>query len=626
MLFGVNYLPLLVVLFIAWSVPIALSVLKVKRMPAVVAEMIMGYIIGYFFLGYISQETLFILDFLAILGLMFIMFLSGLEIDVDQLTNSFPRKKITGSHFLKNPLLAGIMHFSLTLGLSLIGSYLLSLIIHIPNIWFFSLILTTTFLGLVLPVLKNRGETNTLYGQMIIVAAAVADVLGIILIVITSVVIRFGIGNELFLIVGLFVIFSFSYHIGKGLKLKIFRRISFQLAHAASQISIRGAMLLLFLFVAISQFLGQEGILLGAFLSGLLLSVFLHKERSLLILKLEGMGYGFFIPVFFIMVGAKLNLKSLNEFDQSLTLILILMTILFYAVKVLPSLLWTRLFGFRQALGGGFLMASRLGLVIAAAFIGMELGAITPGLNTAFILMAVVTCVFSPLLYNIVFKQKAIQDDKTIIVGGSSIGVLLARRLKMHGRFTVIIEQNVDRCAEIKAKGLDVILGDGLDLDLYKKIGLKKNNYIVVHSGSDKINEEVCKLLRHELFHERIISKPANLQMEIALRNLGVEILDSRLVQAATLENLIIRPTTYHSLIESFESFLVEDMTVSSDKVDGKQLKEIPLHKDGMLLLLTRAGEKHIPHGDTYLRTGDLLTVFGTGSAISQIKSLMVHN
>jgi Kef-type K+ transport system membrane component KefB/Trk K+ transport system NAD-binding subunit len=626
MLFGVDYLPLLAVLFTAWIIPVAFSLFKIKRVPSVVAEIIIGYILGFFFLTFVTEQTLFVLDFLSILGLMFIMFLSGLEIDVDQLTNSFPRKKPTASQFLKNPLLSGILHFVITLLLSLAGSFMLSKIVSIPNLWFFSLILTTTFLGLILPVLKNRGESNTLYGQMIIVAAAVADVIGIILLVFTTVFIRFGTGKEMYLIAGLFLFFILSYQAGKRIKLKFFRKITYQLAHAASQISIRGALLLLFLFVAISQFLGQEGILLGAFLAGLLLSAFLHKEKSLLILKLEGMGYGFFIPVFFIMVGAKFNIKTLQEFDQSLMLVMALVIVLVFLVKILPSFLWSHLFGFRKTMAGGVLMASRLGLVIAAAFVGMELGAITPGMNTILIIMALTTCLLSPLLYNLIYKQQAISDEKTIIVGGSSIGVLLARRLKMHGRASVIIENNLVRFEEIRGKGLDVFLGDGLKPESYEKTGLKKENYIVVNTGSGEVNEVICRMLRHELLHERIISNPASLKEDLELRNLGVDVIDTRLVIASTFENMVLRPSSQHLLVDSFENYILEDLEIGASEIDGKQLKEIPIHKDGMLMLLMRGAEKYIPHGDTYLRKGDKLTVFGTATAIDNIKRMMSGN
>ncbi|MDX9905973.1 MAG: NAD-binding protein, partial [Bacteroidales bacterium] len=274
-------------------------------------------------------------------------------------------------------------------------------------------------------------------------------------------------------------------------------------------------------------------------------------------------------------------------------------------------------------LAGGFLMASRLGLVIAAAFVGMELGVITPGMNTVLIIMAIITCVLSPLLYNIIFKQKAISDEKTVIVGGSSIGVLLSRRLQMHGRSSVIIERNRERYEEIKAKGLDAFYGDGTNVKVYERIGLKKENFILVFTGQGPVDEAICQMLRNELFHERIISKPENLKEEIALRNLGVDVIDSRLVIAATLENMILKPTAHHALIDSFENYIVEDLEVISPEVDGRQIKEIHLHKDGMLMLLTRGHEKQVPHGDTYLRKGDRLTVFGTATAIDQIRQKM---
>ncbi len=620
-IFNIDFLPLLVIVTIAWLTPLGLSLLKIHRVPAVVVEIIIGFVAGRFFLHLVNAETMLVLDYLALTGLIFIMFLSGLEIDVDQLTGSIPRKRIRIAHFLVNPLLAGLLHFMITLIISYLGSWALSLIVPIPNIWFFSLILTTTFLGLVLPVLKNRGETNSAFGQMLIVAAAVADVIGILLLVFTSVFIRYGLSSEFLIVLSLFLLFYILYRAGKSVFSRVFSKISFQLSHAASQISIRGTMALLFLFVAISQFLGQEGIILGAFLSGLLLSFFMQKDRSLLMLKLDGIGYGFFIPVFFIMVGARFEPSSLKEFDQSLILFLVLMVMLMYLVKVLPSFLWIRIFSFRKVLAGGFLMAARLGLVIAAALVGVELGAISEGMNAVFIIMAVITCILSPLLYNLIYRQEKFQDDKTVIVGGSSVGVLVARRLQMQGRSSVIIERDERRYNELIGKGLKAINKDGSDPAAYQDINLRPENYVVVHTSSDDINLGICDLLRTELHHERIISIPGNSVVDHSMRNLGVEILDARRVLATTIENLIVRPITYQSLVETFEHFSVLDVTITNNAIEGKQVKEIPLHKDAMLMLLTRGHVKHIPHGDTYLRTGDVITVFGTETALEQIRN-----
>ena len=619
-LFEVDFLPFLLVVFIAWMVPILLNLLQLKRLPAPVVEIIIGFILARYFVGHASEATFFSLDFLGLIGLIFIMFLSGLEIDVDQLLGSFPRKKITLSGFLKNPLLVGLVHYAVTLVLSYLCTWLLSFLVHIPNIWFFSVILTTTFLGLVLPVLKDRGESSGRFGQMLIVGAAVADVLSILLLTVSAITLRFGFSLELLLVISLFILFYIAYRLGKQLHIVLFQRITFQLSHAASQISIRGTMLLLFIFVALSQFMGEEGILLGAFMSGLLLSFFLHKGRSLLLLKLDGMGFGFFIPIFFVMVGVKFDPGSLREFDQSLYLFLGMMALVMFAVKVLPSVIWVRLFGWRRSLAGGFLMSARLGLVIAAASIGLQLNVVTPGLNSSFIIMAILTCFFSPLMYNLINRQSKYLEDKVVIAGGSSVGVLLARRLKMHGRTCIIIEKNEGRYNEIIHKGLQAFHGDATEPETFREIQLNPGNYVVVNTSSDVTNVEICSVLRKDLQHEKIISKPGNSKIESQLRQYGVEILDARRVLATTLENLILRPTTYHALVDSFENYSVEDVTITNPGVDGKQIKEIPFDRDGMLILVTRGNEKDIPRGDTFLKTGDVITVFGTESAVNAIR------
>ena len=205
--FNYDFLPLLIIAGIAWIVPIILSFLKMERIPAVIIEIIVGYIVGQLFMSNLGIDSARFLDFLALFGLIFLMFLSGLEIDVDQINASFPRKKLTIAGFLQNPLLTGLSVFLVTLGFSYLGTLGLSLIFEPKNKWFFTLILTTTSVGIIFPVLKNRGETAGHYGQMLIMAASVADILSILLLTFTTIILRFGVNFELFLILGLFIIF-----------------------------------------------------------------------------------------------------------------------------------------------------------------------------------------------------------------------------------------------------------------------------------------------------------------------------------------------------------------------------------------------------------------------------------
>ena len=617
--FDFDYLPLFLVVAAAWAIPTLMSIMRLEKIPTVIVEIIIGFVIGKIFFHSFSAESLQIMDFLALTGFLFLMFLGGLEIDVDQIVASFPSKKINLTSFLSNPFFVGLVYFILTLILSYSGAYLLSKLFDIQNIWYFSLIMVTTSVGIIIPVLKNRGDINSNFGQMLVLAAAIADILSIILFSFTAFIIKNGFNPKQLLILLLFVLFYFFYYLGnKYIKLSVFQRLSFKLSHAASQISIRGSIFLILIFVVLAQYIGEEIMILGAFLSGLLLSIFLHKGRSLLLIKLDGMGYGFFIPIFFIMVGVRFDTSSLFEFDNTLLIFLSFLLFILFAVKLIPSFLWFKLFGYKRAISGGFLMASRLSLIIAASQIGLDLGIISSGVNSCFIIMAVVTCFTSPIIYNNLNPKNILSSQKTIIVGGSSTAVLLARRMKIHGKTAIIVENNILRFKEIKSKGMNIILGDGKEKEVFENLELDKINYVVVLTNSDEENIKICKMLRNEFQHENIIGKTLSLSIEQQLIQLDVEALDVTRIIATTIENLIIRPTIYHTLVETFENFNIEEIQIINPEINGKYLKEIHFHQNISVILIKRDNEMKIPHGDSILNTGDVLFVIGTNTALEE--------
>jgi len=619
--FDFDFIPLLVVLALAWLVPVSMTLFKIRKVPTIIVEILAGFIIGKLFLGSISFESARILDFLALSGFLFLMFHSGLEINVDQIMASFPKKKITYSRFLKNPLLVGIVYFLITMVLAYGSAILLSYFVKINNIFYYSLILVTTSVGIIVPVLKNRGEINSRFGQMIILAAAFADISSIVLFSFSAFTIKNGFQVELLYILSLFIAFLIFYKLGRRLKqLPLVKRLLFELEHAASQITIRGTMVVIILFVALAQLIGEEVMLLGAFLGGLLLSFFLHKERSLILLKLDGMGYGFFIPIFFIMVGVNFDTASLNDFDNTLFIYLGSLFVILYAIKLIPVFLWVRLFGKRTALSGGFLMASRLSLIIAASQIGLNLGIISPSVNAGFIIMAVVTCTLSPLLYNYLTPRCKLKGDKTIIVGGSSTGVLLARRMQMHGKSAVIIEKDKNRYEDIKSKGITVIYGDGKDPSIFDSLDLSPSNYVVIETATKEENLEVARMLKKDLGHENVITAASTAAINDSLKRLNVELIDVTRTLATTIENLIIRPTTYHALVETFDKFNVEEITITNPDLDELQVKEIPFHEDGFLMLIRRGHEMMVPHGNTYLKNGDVVVVFASDTAMDDFR------
>ncbi len=624
--FEFEFYPLLIVAFLAFSIPILLSFLRLGRIPTVIVEIFMGYLVGKFIFPLFPDLNVETLEFLALSGFMFLMFLGGLEIDVTGIMQSFPRNSITPEKFLRNPLLFGLLSFLISLGLSVLLAGLLSNFIEIHNTWYFALIMVTTSVGIILPVLKGQNVLNTRFGQMVITTAAIADILSIILFSFTAFILKQGFKPRLLLILGLFFLFYLLYLLGQKLtKKKLIKQIGHQLSHASSQIQIRGTLFLILLFIVIAQFIGTEVMLLGAFLAGLLISVFMNRNRSILLIKLDGMAYGFFIPIFFIMVGANFDDKALLEMGNSPIVFLILLLLSMFLIKILPGMLWGKMFGRRKALAGGFLMSSRLSLIIAASKIGLDFGIITPGINAAFVLMAVLTCLISPLLFNHLHPANILQGDKHIIVGGSSTAVLLARRLKLHGKKAVLVEKDPVRYKNIKEKGLNVVKADGLDNNLYYELGIKPDNYVVVLTDSEDRNTQICQLLRSTYNHENIISKASSARIEYKLSKLQVDYLDSTRIMATTIENLIFRPQTYEALVETFENYQVEDIHLTNKKTAGKQIKEIPFHKDGQLILIRKNNKVEIPHGDTLLSEGDVITVMGTESALEDIRKTLSY-
>jgi len=619
--FEFEYYPLLIVSFLALMIPIVLSLLKLSRVPTVIVEILVGFLIGKYVIAHFPDAHIQSLDFLALSGFMFLMFFGGLEIDVNQIILSFPKRKLSYSRFLKNPLLVGLGFFLISLLLSYAGALLLAQIVDIKNIWYFALIMVTTSVGIILPVLKSQNEQNSRFGQMVITAAAIADILSIILFSFTAFILKKGFKPQLLLILAMFIVFYLFYKYGIRLSRKnFFKKLNYQLSHAASQIQIRGTIFIILLFVAFAQIIGKEIMLLGAFLAGLLMSLSLNKSRSVLLLKLDGMGYGFFIPIFFIMVGVHFDDSALAHLGNSTWVFLGALFVVLYAIKIIPGFLWRRIFGDRKALAGSILMASRLSLIIAASKIGLDFGIIAPGINAAFVLMAVITCLISPIAYNYITPKETLRGEKIVIIGGSSSSVLLARRLKMHGHKSVIVENNKNRYLEMLSKGLNACFGNGMDKAIYNHLDLQPTNYVVVSTESEFKNTQICKLLKEEFGHPKIISKSSSMLIEQKFKNLKVEYIDATRLIATTFENLIIRPTTYRALVETFENYQVEDIKITRQDMSGSQIKEIPFHKDGELILLRRGQKVEIPHGDTYLLQNDIVTVMGTESALQDFR------
>ncbi len=611
---GLNYWPLFLVFVIAWLVPMVLSWLEVTKVPSVIVEIVAGVLIGPSVLNWVGKEPY--LDFLAYTGFLFLIFLSGLETDIRKIIASLPKGRIKQIDLISNSFLVAVIIY--------LGSLLLSFPVALSisffypvDIFFFTVLFPSVALSIVVPILKNDGQLGRRFGQIILMEGAISTIMTIILISIYSGVLQNGFRFELLLFLVIFVAFFAAYKVGKILvRISVFKKILYTLEHAASQIRIRGSIAVLLFFVVIAALIETE-LVLGAFFAGALLSIFLLKERSALHFKLDGMGYGFFIPIFFIMVGVNLDLSVLKDLGNSLSFVLVLL-LGFYLSQVLPTFIMTKVFGVKRAASAGVLLTSRLGLTIAAAQIGLSLSIISPSTNTAIVITAIITSVVSPMLYKYLHHDGK-RKYRLYIVGGNKIVGLLGDRMKMHKVDYLIIATNSKSHKLFESRGLETLHAEFIGSQLYQELGIMPYQPVVLLNDLDSNNTEMVRRFKEDLKHDNIITL-ANKNLHAEANDPGIKLVDRQLSLVDQLEMAIVRPDVFHSLAENFGALSIEEIKMTNPGSDRKRVRDFAFHPSGSLIILRRNKEIFIPHGDTHLLLGDVITVIGTGKALQDFR------
>jgi len=592
---------LLIIILAAFIVPFITSHIRVIRFPIVVGEIIAGLILGVSGLRLIEAGPL--LDFLSAFGFTYLMFLSGLEIDFQALSMAMKCRKDNEA----NPLFLAFGTFILTVGLSFAISLGFTSLGIIRSPWLVTLVLSTTSLGIVVPVLKEKGIINSPFGQNILLSALIADFFTMLLITVVVLLLTKGRLNDIFLVLFLFLAFFVFYKLGNILnRLPIIKT----LAHATSQIRVRGSFALILIFVALSEYLGSEAIL-GAFLAGAIVSLISEKRDESFILKLEGIGYGFFIPIFFIMVGATFNLTDAAKSGNFL-LLLPLLVVSLYLVKLVPAMLFRLSFSWKKALSAGFLLSSRLSLIIAASAIGLKIGEISENTNGAIIISAVITCLVSPILFEKFAPPQEEQEQGVVIIGATNTAILLGERLAQAGESVTIVDLEAKQRAKAKVAGLKVISADATTVGGFKTANITPEKRVVVTTDSDEVNLKICRIAAETFGLKNIISLVNNTTDMNRFKELGVSVISPAFSTLMVLENMVTHPAAFSLLTDSDDNLLVEEAVLTNGRFVRKRLRDIRLPGDTLIMSISRNGEKIIPHGNTVLEYGDLVMLVGS--------------
>jgi len=352
------------------------------RMPGVVGELIAGILLGYSLLNVIdpAQESFHIL---AEMGAILLLFEIGLEMDIDD---------------LKRAGFASIWVGTLGVALPFFFGWLISLAFHYPPLeaLFIGGVLTATSVGITARVLQEKGWLKSREANVILGAAVLDDVLGLLILSILTSVEK---GNISFLyIIRSFIVALLFLGLSIGIGLRITPFLMKVLVNLRTKGAFYAGVIALFLLFSLLAQLAGLAPIVGAFACGLLLSRTEHKlhiERGITPLA------DFLTPFFFVIMGAQMKIGTISP--TSIVFALILLAIAFLG-KLLPSLLLPRKGLSKWIIGVGMLPRGEVGLVLSAYSLTHNI--LTSADYSLLVLVLMFTTLIAPLILNFSLRER----------------------------------------------------------------------------------------------------------------------------------------------------------------------------------------------------------------------------
>jgi Kef-type K+ transport system membrane component KefB len=392
---------LAVVSVAAFVAPLAIDRVRRFRIPVAVVEIMLGVVIGPDVLGWAEIDEP--VRVLSVLGLAFVLFLAGFELDLRELRGQLARVAALG--FL----------------CTLVSAVLLGVVLDQANLVddprLAAILLSATSLALVTPVLRESRQLTTRMGQLAMGQASIAEFAAVALLSLlftketesTSVRIILGVVFVVLILLGGFALVRVS-------RTSRVERIVVRLQDGTSQIRVRGAMMLLALFVVLAQEVGLEAIL-GALVAGAILGTLddgALRRHSQFRLKLDAIGYGFLAPVFFIWSGMTIDIDALRDEPSRIALIgVFLLALLVVHLVAVP--VFRRAVGRRAAVVTGLLSStSSLPFVVTATTIGEQTGLIATATASALLVAGVLSALVFPVVALALVRREEAEGEITV--------------------------------------------------------------------------------------------------------------------------------------------------------------------------------------------------------------------
>ena len=381
---AITYSGLLIIALVAVAVPVVLALVPRLPVPGAVLEVIAGILIGPSLLGWVHLNAP--IQVLSDLGLGILLFLAGLEIDVERLRG--PLGRLAGRAFAVSILLGlacGFLFNGVGLGAKPV---------------FLMVVLVSTSAGLLLPLLKDAGQHTSTFGQLVMTAGVLAEVASVVLL---SLLFSAASPTAADRIVSLVTFLALLAVVGLALaqvrSLAAIDRLLDRLEDRSGQLRVRAALTLALGFGVLANRFGLASIL-GAFAAGLLVKTVDLTGRTphpQFQIKLEGIGFGFLVPIFFITTGLSFDAAALLRSPAALAQIPLFLAALL-VVRAVPALLYARLIGTRHAVVAGLMQATTLTFVIVAAQLGVATGQLSQTASASLLAAGLLSAALFPAL------------------------------------------------------------------------------------------------------------------------------------------------------------------------------------------------------------------------------------
>ncbi|GEL14870.1 cation:proton antiporter family protein [Pediococcus cellicola] len=609
-----NQVSLLIMLFAALVTPMLMARLKLTFLPTAVVEILLGVILGPSLLSLVHATD--ILNQLSDIGVIILLFLSGMEIDFDLFKKKQPTsplaQKTAAQTSRWSPVILACLAYGTIMVISLGLAGIFKWLNLFSDFWLAAILFSTISLGIVIATLKENELLSKAFGQTVLLIAVLGEVMPLLGLTFYASV--FGNSSKslwlLFLIIiaAVFLLRRF----------KFFFNFFEQINKSTTQLDIRLAFFLIVAMVTVASSVGAENIL-GAFIAGIILKLLRPSQSTKD--KLDSIGYGFFIPIFFMMSGVSLNLKTLLNDPEALTLIpLFFLAYLIAKLAIFPILKLR--FKSANSLAGMSLSAATITMVVAILQVASNMHTINSHQSGAFLLAAVLTCVISPLIFGKTYQPEPEDLKKQVVhfIGTNIFTVPVAQQLTK-GWYQIQMYTDNEKNFRTYNSEVNAHLLANLNPQAMIAQGVFDTDILVVGHFRAQENYELAKAAKAYGVPRVIVRfEDHNIlnEHETELRGLGIEVYNTPEVNIAMLRGLIETPSTL--LILNDTKNTIFEVQVRNRKYTGMEIKNLPFIDQITISQIFRNYRLIRPGGSTQLELNDRIIFSGDKTNTEEIR------